>query len=100
MCQDCVDEELSPQDLNSETMATVGGGVGDEKEEIYKCWILSGMGRREPKIKAVESRLIWRLPVSKQTHTVTECRHMPGEENTKHQTPSLEQLFIHEHLFF
>ncbi len=54
VCQERVDEELSPQDLNSETMATVGG-VGDEKEQIYKCWILLGLGRCESRIKAVES---------------------------------------------
>lgn len=92
MCQDCVDEELSPQDLNSETMATVGGGVGDEKEEIYKRWILSGMGRREPKIKAVESRLIWRLPVSKQTHTVNRVQTYAGRG--KHQTPDTKPRTI------
>ena len=59
---------MSPKDLNGETMATVGG-VGDEKEQIYKCWILLGLGRREPQIKAVESRLMCELPVSKQTHS-------------------------------
>lgn len=66
MCQEYADEEWSPQDLNSETMATVGG-VGDEKEQIYKSWVLLGLGRREPQIIAVESRLICQLLVLKQT---------------------------------
>lgn len=64
VCQHCVDEELSPQDFNSETMATVGV-VDDEKEQRYKSWILLGLGRRETQIKAVESQLLCQITVSK-----------------------------------
>lgn len=50
--------------------------VGDEKGQIHKSWTLVGLGRREPQIMAVESRLICQLPVFK-TNTVIQRRHMP-----------------------
>lgn len=44
--QESVDGKLSPQDLNNESMATVGG-VGDVREQIYKSWALPGVGKQE-----------------------------------------------------
>ena len=51
---------MAPQDLNCETIATVGGGGrggGGEKEQILyvKRWIRLVLGRGEPQMKAVES---------------------------------------------
>lgn len=54
VCRYCVEEELSPQDFNSETMATVGV-FSDEKEQRYKSWILLGLCRHETQIEAFES---------------------------------------------
>lgn len=65
VCWYCVEEELSPQDFNCETMATVGV-FGDEKEQQYKSWILLGLGRHETQIKAFESLLICQLTVPEQ----------------------------------
>lgn len=81
-----------------------GYSVGDEEEQIYKCWIRLGLGGRESQIKAVESRRICQLPVSKQNTPLysADIRREAGTDSwvgLKHIRKP-KQLFIHLHLFF